>query len=87
MENVLRKHPAVNESAVIGVPDERMGTVGRAFVLLLHNAEPKPDAAALDAFCRGHLAGFKVPREFVFVEDFPRNATGKILKTELRTEG
>ncbi len=86
VENVLRKHPAVNESAVVGVPDDRMGTVGRAYVLLLHNAEPKPDAAALEAFCRRHLAGFKVPREFVFVEDFPRNATGKILKTDLRTE-
>ncbi|MBS1699034.1 MAG: AMP-binding protein [Actinobacteria bacterium] len=85
IENVLRKHPAVNESAVIGVDDERLGTVGRAYVLLLHNADPRPDAAELEAFCRRHLANFKVPREFVFVEDFPRNAPGKILKSELRT--
>ncbi|MEU4014714.1 AMP-binding protein [Microbacterium sp. NPDC028030] len=84
VENALRKHPAVNESAVIGVDDERLGTVGRAYVLLLHNADPRPDAADLEAFCRTHLANFKVPREFVFVEDFPRNATGKILKSELR---
>lgn len=87
VENVLRKHPAVNESAVIGVADARMGTVGRAYVLLLHNVEPKPDAADLDAFCRSHLANFKVPKEFVFVTEFPRNATGKILKTELREDG
>ncbi|MCR2824196.1 AMP-binding protein [Microbacterium sp. zg.Y909] len=84
VENALRKHPAVNESAVIGVGDERLGTVGRAYVLLLHNAAPRPDAADLEAFCRTQLANFKVPREFVFVEDFPRNATGKILKSELR---
>lgn len=84
VENALRKHPAVNESAVIGVDDHRLGTVGRAYVLLLHNASPRPDAAELEAFCRTHLANFKVPREFVFVEDFPRNATGKILKSELR---
>lgn len=85
VENVLRKHPAVNESAVIGVDDERMGSVGRAYVLLLHDADPRPDAAELEAFCRTHLANFKVPREFIFVEDFPRNATGKILKSDLRT--
>ncbi|MCR2813320.1 AMP-binding protein [Microbacterium sp. zg.Y1084] len=84
VENVLRKHPAVNESAVVGIDDDRMGTVGRAYVLLLHTAEDKPDAVELDAFCRAHLANFKVPREFVFVEDFPRNATGKILKSDLR---
>lgn len=84
VENALRKHPAVNESAVIGVDDDRLGTVGRAYVLLLHNAEPRPDAAELETFCRRHLANFKVPREFVLVEDFPRNATGKILKSELR---
>lgn len=86
VENVLRRHPAVNESAVIGVPDERLGAVGRAYVLLLHNVEPKPDGPALDAFCRSQLANFKVPKEFVFVEEFPRNATGKILKTELRQD-
>ncbi|WP_194420658.1 AMP-binding protein [Microbacterium abyssi] len=86
VENVLRKHPAVNESAVIGIDDARLGTVGRAYVMLLHNADPRPDAADLESFCRTHLANFKVPREFVLVDDFPRNATGKILKTALRTD-
>lgn len=84
VENVLRRHPAVNESAVIEIPDARLGQVGRAYVALLHDADPRPDSAALEAFCRERLANFKVPREFVFVEDFPRNATGKIQKAELR---
>ncbi|MDL9979324.1 AMP-binding protein [Microbacterium sp. ASV49] len=84
VENVLRKHPAVNESAVIGVPDRRLGTVGRAYVALLSDLDHRPDAAELTAFCRERLANFKVPHDFVFVDDFPRNATGKILKTELR---
>ncbi|MFB2600376.1 AMP-binding protein [Herbiconiux sp. P17] len=83
VENVLRQHPAVNESAVIGVDDRRLGAVGRAYVALLHDV-PAPDAAELEAFCRQRLANFKVPREFLFVEDFPRNGTGKILKSELR---
>ncbi|WP_067242430.1 AMP-binding protein [Microbacterium resistens] len=90
VENVLRQHPAVNESAVIGVDDARLGTVGRAYVLLLQNAGedvPLPGAADLEAFCRSRLANFKVPREFVFVDEFPRNATGKILKPELRARG
>jgi len=84
VENVLRKHPAVNESAVIGTDDARLGTVGRAYVALLHGVTPKPGAKELEEFCRERLANFKVPRDFVFVENFPRNATGKILKSELR---
>ena len=84
IENVLRQHPAVNESAVVGVPDERMGSVGRAYVALLHDADPVPTAEDLRDFCRARLANYKLPREFVIVEDFPRNGTGKVLKTELR---
>ena len=86
VENVLRKHPAVNESAVIGVPDARMGSIGRAYVAFLSDIEHRPDAAELTAFCRERLANFKVPAEFVIVDDFPRGATGKILKTELRVQ-
>ena len=85
VENVLRQHSSVNESAVIGVDDARLGTVGRAFVALLAGADPV-DAAELDRFCRERLANFKVPREFVFVTDFPRNGAGKILKTALREQ-
>lgn len=82
VENVLATHPEIMECAVIGIPDERMGTVGRAYVL------PRPgatvDGAALTAHCRARLANFKVPREVVFVDEFPRNAAGKILKKNLR---
>lgn len=85
VENALRRHPAVNESAVISIDDERLGTVGRAYVALLREADPQPSEDELIAFCKERLANFKVPREIVFVEDFPRNATGKIMKADLRT--
>lgn len=85
VESVLRHHPAVNESAVIGVDDARLGSVGRAYVALFHDAEPVPTPDDLIAFCKERLANFKVPREVVIVDDFPRNAMGKILKTELRS--
>lgn len=84
VEHALRQHPAVNESAVIGVDDARLGTVGKAYVKLLTDVIEPPSAQDLTEFCRTRLANFKVPREFVFVDDFPRNATGKILKRELR---
>jgi len=84
VENVLSRHPGVMESAVIGIDDERMGTVGRAYVI------PRPgttlSAEELTAYCREHLANFKVPREFVITEDLPRNAMGKVLKKDLRVE-
>lgn len=83
VENVLVQHPAVLEAAVIGVPDEHWGEVGRAFLLLRPGA-PRPREAELDAFCRKHLAGFKVPRSFVILPDFPRTASGKIQKHLLR---
>ena len=79
---MLAGHPDVMETAVVGIPDERMGTVGRAYLV------PRPgavlDAAELTAYCRERLANFKVPRSFVFIEEFPRNASGKILKKDLR---
>ncbi|WP_224763592.1 AMP-binding protein [Salinibacterium sp. ZJ70] len=84
IENVLRKHPAVNESAVIGIDDARLGNVGRAYVVLRHDAPADITPESLHDFCRTHLANFKVPREFVFVSDFPRTGAGKILKGELR---
>lgn len=84
IENVLRRHPAVNESAVVGVEDQRMGSVGRAYVALLHDVSPAPSEDDLREFCKARLANFKVPRDIVIVTDFPRNATGKIQKSELR---
>ena len=81
VENVLAAHPGVLEAAVVGVPDERMGSVGRAYVVTRPGASV--DAAELTAWCRERLANFKVPRQVVTVEEFPRNAAGKILKRDL----
>ena len=84
VENVLSAHPGVLEAAVVGVPDERMGSVGRAYVVTRPDAGV--DAAELTTWCRERLANFKVPREIVAVGEFPRNAAGKILKRDLRED-
>lgn len=81
VENVLSTHPDVVEAAVIGVDDDRMGSVGRAYVTLWAGAEL--DAEGLREYCRERLANFKVPREFVAIAELPRNASGKIVKREL----
>jgi len=82
IENILLRHPAVSQAAVIGVPDERMGEVGMAFVV------PRPgrsiDPAELIAWAREEMANFKVPRRVEVVDALPLNASGKVLKTDLR---
>jgi HIP---CoA ligase len=85
VEQVLARLDAVAESAVIGVPDARLGEVGRAFVV----TRPGHVLASADvlAFCRERLAGYKVPRQVVFVASLPRNASGKVLKRVLRDCG
>lgn len=82
VEKLLANHPAIAMVAVVGVADERMGEVGRAFVVLRPGASA--DEAGLIAWSRDNMANYKVPRGFVFVDDLPRNAAGKVLKTELR---
>ena len=82
IEQVLVRHPAVSEAAVVGVPDERMGEVGRAYVVARTGADVSPDE--LVGWCRERLAGYKVPRSVVLVEALPRNATGKVDKKQLR---
>ncbi|MFG1922112.1 AMP-binding protein [Cryptosporangium sp. NPDC048952] len=81
VESVLADHADVVEAAVIGVPDERLGAVGRAYVIARPGASPAPEA--LIAFCRERLANFKVPREVAFLAELPRNAGGKVLKRVL----
>ncbi|MDI3422203.1 FadD3 family acyl-CoA ligase [Streptomyces luteolus] len=82
IEQVLTRHGAVAEAAVVGAPDARLGEVGRAYVTLRPGAPA--DAAELIGFCRERLANFKVPREVVVLDAFPRNASGKIHKAGLR---
>ncbi len=82
IENMLNEHPAVGSVAVVGVPDARMGEVGYAFVVPRLNAEITPDE--LIAWSREKMANYKVPRYVEIVDTFPLNASGKVLKFELR---
>jgi fatty-acyl-CoA synthase len=79
VENVLARHPAVLEAAVIGVMDDKWGEVGHAFVLLRPGAPAIPPSELIH-HCRAHLASFKAPRRITFVDDFPRTPAGKIRK-------
>ncbi|MCH8505347.1 MAG: AMP-binding protein, partial [Ectothiorhodospiraceae bacterium] len=83
VEQVLQRHPAVAEVAVVGVQDERWGEVGKAFLVASANVQ-RPDDAELKRYCREKLAGYKVPVHFQWVGALPRNALGKIQKGELR---
>ncbi len=81
VEQVLSRIDGVTEAAVIGVDDERLGEVGKAFITTRDGAEVT--AEQVIAHAREHLANFKVPRSVEFVDAFPRNPSGKILKREL----
>jgi acyl-CoA synthetase (AMP-forming)/AMP-acid ligase II len=83
VEQAIARHPAVSEAAVVGMPDERLGEAGLAYVI----ARPGQSAteAEILGFCRERLANFKVPRAVLFVDTLPRNAAGKVLKYELRS--
>jgi HIP---CoA ligase len=78
VEQALMRLEGVRDVAVVGVPDERMGEVGKAFVV------GDTTADAVLAFARERLANFKVPREVEFIDALPRNLGGKVLKNELR---
>jgi long-chain acyl-CoA synthetase len=79
VEEVLLKHPAVREVSVVGRPDPQWGEVVVAFVV-----GSGVDASALDALCLEHIARFKRPRAYQFLDRLPKNNYGKVLKTELR---
>ncbi|MBZ4418562.1 o-succinylbenzoate--CoA ligase [Myxococcus sp. RHSTA-1-4] len=83
VEAVLANHPAVQEAAVVGVPDARWGEVPVAF-LAPRSGQPRPEAEALAAWCRESLAGFKTPACFTWVDALPRNAMGKVERAVLR---
>ena len=82
IENALARMDSLAEAAVIGIPDERMGEVGRAYVV------PRPGvtvtAEDVIAFCKERLANFKYPREVTVVGALPRNPSGKGLNNDLR---
>ena len=82
IENLLLRHPAVAQAAVVGVPDERMGEVGVAFVVPAHDAAASGEEIV--EWARGEMANYKVPRRVHVVDSLPVNAAGKVLKFELR---
>jgi acyl-CoA synthetase (AMP-forming)/AMP-acid ligase II len=82
VEQSLMRMDGVADCAVIGVPDDRLGEVGRAFVV--KRPEATLDDASIIAYSRKHLANFKVPRSVVFCESLPRNPAGKVVKPLLR---
>jgi fatty-acyl-CoA synthase len=84
VEDLLSRHPAVAEAACIGVPDEQFGQRLHAFVV--RRAGMEVDEDELKAYVRENLARYKVPREITFIDELPRNATGKILKRELAAQ-
>jgi acyl-CoA synthetase (AMP-forming)/AMP-acid ligase II len=81
VEEHLREHPAVADAAVAGVPDDRLGEVPWAFVVLAPGATV--DAGALREWCRPRMAAFKVPAGVTVVDELPRNEIGKLLRQEL----
>ena len=80
VEDLLYEHPSVAEVAIIGAPESKWGETIVALVRL----RSATTANALDEFCKARIGGYKRPRRYIFVEELPKSATGKILKAELR---
>ncbi len=85
IEGLLFEHPEIAQVAVVGIPDDRMGEVGMAFVVPEPGTSPEPDA--LHAWCREHMANYKVPRRIEIIDELPMNAMGKVQKFTLRERG
>ncbi len=84
IENCLFEHEAVADCAVIGIPSEKWGESIHAVIALKPGSDTSPDEFI--AFCRERIAHFKCPKSIDFIDELPRNASGKVLKRELREE-
>jgi HIP---CoA ligase len=82
IENALLRHPDIQQAAVIGIPDARLGEVGMAFVVTRPGSTTS--GPEIIGWCRDRIANYKVPRKVAVVDGLPVNATGKVLKDELR---
>jgi acyl-CoA synthetase (AMP-forming)/AMP-acid ligase II len=82
IENLLLGHPAISSVAVIGIPDERLGEVGMACVVLADGATATPEE--IITWSRDHMANYKAPRRVEILDALPLNATGKVMKEELK---
>lgn len=82
LENILAAHPAIFESAIVGMPDEKWGELVRAFIVKRPGANVSADE--IIAFLKPKIASFKLPKRIDFIDALPRNPSGKILKTALR---
>jgi acyl-CoA synthetase (AMP-forming)/AMP-acid ligase II len=81
---VLEQHPAVDEAAVIGVPDAEWGEEVKA--VLVTKGGDRPSSEEITAFVKERLASYKAPKYYAFVPELPRNYLGKVLKTDLRKQ-
>jgi long-chain acyl-CoA synthetase len=82
VEEVLLTHPDIEDVAVIGVPDEKWGEHLKAFIVT--RADAALDTQEVIGFCDGRISGMKIPKDIEFIDQVPRNPTGKVLKTALR---
>jgi acyl-CoA synthetase (AMP-forming)/AMP-acid ligase II len=85
VEDLLAKHDGISEAAIVGVEDEKFGQALKAFVVPCEGKKPGEDE--LKSYVKENLANYKVPKAWVFLDELPRNATGKVLKKDLAEEG
>jgi acyl-CoA synthetase (AMP-forming)/AMP-acid ligase II len=84
VENILYKHPAVAQAAVIGLADERWGESVTAIIVVKEGMQVSE--SEIQAFCRSEIAGYKIPKQVIFTDELPTSATGKLMKGQLRAK-